>query len=74
MSDILYVFLGIGILFLFLEGPELLFRIIFKRKKKNRNVDINPLGKNVNNPLTEYHPNEDIVEKIVEEIKQKQRT
>jgi len=39
MSDILYVFLGIGILigilFLFLEGPELLFRIIFRKKNKD---------------------------------------
>ena len=35
MSDILYVFLGVGILFLFLEGPELLFRIIFRKKSKD---------------------------------------
>jgi len=35
MSDILYVFLGIGILFLFLEGPGLLFRIIFRKKNKD---------------------------------------
>jgi len=40
MSDLLYMFLGIGMLFLIIEGPGFLFRLIFrndiKKKRKQR--------------------------------------
>ena len=40
MSDLLYMFLGIGMLFLIIEGPGFLFRLIFRNDiKKNENKD-----------------------------------
>jgi hypothetical protein len=34
MSSLLYIFLGLAILILIIEGPELLFRLIFRKDIK----------------------------------------